>query len=125
MGDTKVRRPRNRPILVNLYRETVVLRGDLDPISVERPNGMVRPVVAKGKLEGPCAEGPGDQLMSQADPKHRDAFLGHRQDRFCSLLDGGWISWTIRYEQPVRCFGQYFRGCGVSRDHSHTATEFR
>src|SRR5689334_1882920 len=80
---------------------------------------VVAAVVSELQLVSASAESEADDLMSEADAEDRNASgeLAHRLGR---VLDGFWITWTVRQKHPVRLKAQDVARGGFSRDHCDT-----
>ncbi len=90
----------------NGFRDAVVvvLRGDFNGVCFQVFNGVVAPMMAKFEFVGGVALRDREQLMPQANAKHRDFSANELFDFSNFLLQTQRIAWPVRKENPMDFF---------------------
>ena len=103
------------------HRVPVVLRRDVHAAALDFLHGVVAATVSKLQLVGLRAQGPSDDLVSQADAQR-----GHSLDDGLRCLDGQAVVHGVprprREDDAVRVTGQHLLGGGRRRKHAYLAT---
>src|SRR5687768_13678526 len=104
------------PFLVALHGEPMVLRRDQDASGGKLLDRMIPTAVAVRHLHGRAAECQAQQLMAEANPKHRYAGGRDFPDRARCVLDRGGVPWAVAQEDTIGAALQNLRRRGGGRD---------
>src|SRR5438105_11665664 len=86
---------------------------------------MISATVAIGHFHRFGAESEAKYLVAQADSEDRNAGPRQLLDRLRRVVDGGWITWTVREENAVGFEHQDVLGTRLRGNHGHSTIILR
>ncbi len=96
------------------HREAVVLRGDGDAARAQVLDRVVAAAVAERELERLEADGPGEQLVAEADAEHGQ-LPDRRADRLDEVAERGGVAGAGDEEDPVGAAAEHLVRGGRAR----------
>ncbi len=106
---------------VLVHREAVVLGGDHHCVVVQALHRVVGTVVAKLHLDGLGTGGETQQLVTQADAKHRGVGIKEGLDGLDGVVARLGVTWAVGEEDAIRVQRQYLGCRGLGRHHGQAA----
>ena len=107
-----------------VHGEAVVLRGDLHLARGEIHHRLVGAAVAKRELEGLGPAGEGEQLVAEADAKHRH-LPDESFDGFDTVAEHLGIAGAVGEKHAVGLVGEHLGGGRAAGQHGHVAAHAR